>query len=46
MNATLLWLVQSDAILMETMHERYGGFLKSVRTMIGVLPNAFRYMEI
>jgi hypothetical protein len=46
MNSTLLPLLHADAIPMETLHQRYGGFLDLVRTVIGVVPNSGPYLEI
>jgi alkylhydroperoxidase family enzyme len=46
MNATLLPLLQNDAVPMETLHRRYGRLLDPVRVMIGVVPNSFPCLEI
>jgi len=46
MNATLLPLLQTDAVSMETLHRRYGRLLGLVRTVIGVVPNCSSYLEI
>jgi alkylhydroperoxidase family enzyme len=42
----LVDLLQDDAVPFETLHERYGGLLELVRTLIGVVPNCDRYLEI
>jgi hypothetical protein len=44
--STLLSLVESGAVPFEVLHERYGGLLELVRTLIGVVPNCDRYLEI
>jgi alkylhydroperoxidase family enzyme len=46
MDATLLPLLQQDAVSMETLHRRYGRLLGLVRTVIGVVPNCSSYLEI
>ncbi len=44
--ATLLKLVKPGAVPFEVLHERYGGLLELVRTLIGVVPNCDPYLEI
>jgi alkylhydroperoxidase family enzyme len=46
MNATLLPLLQDDAVPIDTIRGRYGGLLDLIRTMIGVVPGCFPYLEI
>jgi alkylhydroperoxidase family enzyme len=42
----LVALLKKDAVPMTTLHERYGPLLELVRTLIGVVPNCDRYLEI
>jgi len=44
--STLLSLVKPGAVPFEVLHERYGGLLELVRTLIGVVPNCDPYLEI
>ena len=46
MNATLRPLIHDDAVPMETVRQRYGRLLDLIRTMLGVVPNSFPYLEI
>ncbi len=39
-------LLEKDAIPFETLHTRYGPLLELVRTLLGVVPNCDRYLEI
>lgn len=39
-------LLEDDAVSFETLHQRYGALLELVRTLIGVVPNCDRYLEI
>ncbi len=43
---TLVSLLKEHMIPWETLHERYGPLLELVRTLIGVVPNCDRYLEI
>ncbi|MEZ5321148.1 MAG: hypothetical protein R2698_03520 [Microthrixaceae bacterium] len=43
---TLVSVLASDAVPFETLHERYHSLLELVRTLIGVVPNCDRYLEI
>jgi alkylhydroperoxidase family enzyme len=45
-SATLLSLVKAGAVPFDVLHERYGGLLELVRTLIGVVPNCDPYLEI
>ncbi|HEY1692971.1 MAG TPA: hypothetical protein VGG39_12460 [Polyangiaceae bacterium] len=45
-DSTLLPLVKTGAVPFEVLHERYGGLLELVRTLIGVVPNCDPYLEI
>lgn len=42
----LVELLEDDAIPFEALHARYGSLLQLVRTLIGVVPNCDRYLEI
>src|SRR4030095_14233062 len=42
----LVELLERDAVRFETLHARYGALLELVRTLIGVVPNCDRYLEI
>jgi alkylhydroperoxidase family enzyme len=42
----LVELLEKDAISFDTLHTRYGSLLELVRTLIGVVPNCDRYLEI
>jgi alkylhydroperoxidase family enzyme len=42
----LVSLLKADAVPFETLHQRYGGLLELVRTLIGVVPNCDPYLEI
>jgi alkylhydroperoxidase family enzyme len=42
----LVELLERDAVPLETLHARYGALLQLVRTLIGVVPNCDRYLEI
>jgi alkylhydroperoxidase family enzyme len=46
MNATLLPLLERDAVSIETLQRRYGRLLGLVRSLIGVVPNCSSYLEI
>jgi alkylhydroperoxidase family enzyme len=47
MNATLVSLLQSDAVPVETLRQRYGSsFLELARAMLGLIPNGAGYLEI
>jgi alkylhydroperoxidase family enzyme len=46
MNATLLPLLQDEAVAVETMHRRYGSLFELIRTLLGVLPKSVQYLEI
>jgi hypothetical protein len=46
MNATLLPLLERDAVSIETLRQRYGSLLGLVRSLIGVVPNCSSYLEI
>jgi alkylhydroperoxidase family enzyme len=47
MNATLVSLLQSDAIPVETLRQRYGSsFFELARAMLGLIPNGAGYLEI
>jgi alkylhydroperoxidase family enzyme len=46
MNATLVSLLQSDAPSEERLRQRYGRIVELMRTVIGVIPNDARYLEI
>ncbi len=46
MDATLVSLLQPEAVPMETLHARYGALLKLVEKLIGVIPNCDPYLEI
>jgi alkylhydroperoxidase family enzyme len=46
MNATLLPLLQDDAVPVNTLRGRYGGLFDLIRTLIGVVPNSCPYLEI
>ncbi|MDP9470504.1 MAG: hypothetical protein M3Q71_07530 [Chloroflexota bacterium] len=43
---TLASLLAKQMVSWETLHERYGPLLGLVRTMVGVVPNCDRYLEI
>src|SRR5687767_4571596 len=43
---TLVPLLADHRVPWETLHDRYGPLLKLVQTMIGVVPNCDRYLEI
>jgi alkylhydroperoxidase family enzyme len=45
-NTTLLPLIRDDAVPMEIVRQRYGRLLDLIRTLIGVVPNSFPYLEI
>jgi hypothetical protein len=44
--SNLTALLAPSAIPMTTLHDRYGALLELVRTLIGVVPNCDRYLEI
>jgi alkylhydroperoxidase family enzyme len=44
--ATLAALLQRDAVSWETLEDRYRPLLELVRTLLGVVPNCDRYLEI
>jgi alkylhydroperoxidase family enzyme len=47
MSATLLSLLQSDVVPVETLRRRYGSsFFELARTMLGVIPNSGGYLDI
>jgi alkylhydroperoxidase family enzyme len=46
MSATLLPLLKANAVPMETLRQRYGGLLKLLRTLVGVVPNNQAYLAI
>lgn len=43
---TLVPLLKDHMVSWETLHERYGPLLELVRTLVGVVPNCDRYLEI
>lgn len=43
---TLASLLADHAVSWETLHHRYGPLLELVRTLVGVVPNCDRYLEI
>ncbi len=43
---SLASLLQAHTISWETLHHRYGPLMELVRTLIGVVPNCDRYLEI
>ncbi len=43
---TLSAMLQSEAVPMAVLHERYGSLLELVRRAIGVVPNCDPYLEI
>lgn len=44
--ATLAALLDRDAVAWEVLEKRYGPLLELVRTLLGVVPNCDRYLEI
>ena len=42
----LVALLEKDAVPFDVLHARYGSLLKLVETLIGVVPNCDRYLEI
>ena len=44
--ATLASLLRDDAVAWEVLHDRHGPLLELVRTLLGVVPNCDRYLEI
>src|SRR5262249_22215972 len=46
MGTTLASLLQSDVVPVETLRQRYGPLLELARTMLGLIPNGARYLEI
>lgn len=46
MDSTLTPLLRTDAVPMDTLHDRYGALLELVRKLIGVVPNCDPYLEI